>query len=248
MEVYHQLAVYTCSVSLAATFADVFQKIFRYELTNTGENIISQLETFRQNGGCLQLEEFRFDTNDTFEKEYRQVFLRTAKSVPHASFTACAVSSGDLESRHYFSYTDGYLKRKYVCSEDRFLQEKCPECGAEFHEDSYNLTEEEIRLDEYYSFSDEDLKRALTFCRNHKPELEKDTRCGCFFCREIFSPIEIEDWDMEEENDRGTALCPHCDASIFGYDSVIGESSGYPITADFLRQLDDYWKWEELHK
>ncbi len=32
-----------------------------------------------------------------------------------------------------------------------------------------------------------------------------------------------------------TALCPYCCA-----DSVIGESSGYPITREFLRKMKEY--------
>lgn len=274
MEVYHQLAVTITSPSQAAAFVDAYRKIFPYALTNAREDIDSQLEVFRRDGGCLRLEELQFDTADTFEEAYKQIFLRTAKMVPWPSFSACAAASGDLESRHYFTYSDGCLKRKYIWSENRPLQEECQKCGMKFSEPvfleawlnsdaaeacpccgnpifpegSYRLTEETIRLDESFPFSDEDIKRALSLCRNHKPELEKDARCGCFFCQEIFSPAEIEDWDIENDNIRGTALCPRCDAPAFGYYSVIGESSGYPITAEFLRQLYDDWKWEEMQK
>ena len=73
---------------------------------------------------------------------------------------------------------------------------------------------------------------AHKFSSHHRALLERDSRCGCFYCVRIFSPSEIVDW-LEEE---GTAQCPYC-----GIDSVIGESCGYPITEEFLRSMHDYW-------
>ena len=49
----------------------------------------------------------------------------------------------------------------------------------------------------------------------------------------IFDPIEITEW-LEDET--GTALCPHC-----GIDSIIGNYTGFPITTDFLKKMNDYW-------
>lgn len=68
--------------------------------------------------------------------------------------------------------------------------------------------------------------------------LKKDKVCGCFYCLTIFSPEEIDDWLIDDNDaDRlGTAICPHC-----GIDSVIGESSGYPITKEFLKKMYDHW-------
>jgi hypothetical protein len=34
----------------------------------------------------------------------------------------------------------------------------------------------------------------------------------------------------------GTALSPEC-----GIDSVIGSASGYPVTLDFLRRMQEHW-------
>ena len=68
---------------------------------------------------------------------------------------------------------------------------------------------------------------------NHKKQLLRDKVCGCFYCLEIFSPTEIEEW---VEDSGGTAICPHC-----GIDSVIGESSGYPITKEFLTAMNKEW-------
>ena len=68
---------------------------------------------------------------------------------------------------------------------------------------------------------------------NHKAQLLKDKKCGCFYCLRIFDPAEIEEWIDDES---GTAICPYC-----GIDSIIGESSGYPITNEFLKEMSDYW-------
>lgn len=77
------------------------------------------------------------------------------------------------------------------------------------------------------------LKLAHDYCINHKTELKKDKICGCFYCFKIFNPNEIEEWI---DDSKGTALCPYC-----GIDSVIGESSGFPITEDFLKEMHDRW-------
>ena len=77
-----------------------------------------------------------------------------------------------------------------------------------------------------------DMRLAHSKSVNHRAELEKDSVCGCFYCKSIYSPSEITAWI-----DSGTtALCPKC-----GIDAVIGESSGYPITEDFLTMMNNYW-------
>ena len=80
---------------------------------------------------------------------------------------------------------------------------------------------------------DSRIVEAHKFCSNHKKALLKDQKCGCFFCLKIFAPKEITDW---VENTEGTAICPYCDV-----DSVIGESSGFPITKEFLSEMKAYW-------
>lgn len=74
---------------------------------------------------------------------------------------------------------------------------------------------------------------AHSFSMNNGPMLRQDKRCGCFYCLRVFDPSEIEEW-IEDERD--TALCPYC-----GIDSVIGESSGYPLTREFLAEMQQYW-------
>jgi len=87
-------------------------------------------------------------------------------------------------------------------------------------------------------FSERQLEKAHYYCSNHKPELERDTVCGCFYCMKIFHPREISEWLIEENpiDWRGTAICPHC-----GIDSVIGESSGFPINREFLLEMNRHW-------
>lgn len=94
-----------------------------------------------------------------------------------------------------------------------------------------------------------DYIEAHKFCTRNGGKLKEDKICGCFYCLSVFSPSEIKEWINErpaqsepsivgEAIDDGhkTALCPYC-----GIDSVIGESSGYPITKEFLEKMKDYW-------
>ena len=67
----------------------------------------------------------------------------------------------------------------------------------------------------------EDYIAAHAYSSNHKAELEKDRVCGCFYCLRIFDPKEIEEW--------------------LDHDSIIGESSRYPIAEWFLKKMKDYW-------
>jgi len=78
-----------------------------------------------------------------------------------------------------------------------------------------------------------DYIEAHKYSSNHKQALLKDEKCGCFFCLTIFSPKDIREWIPDKS---GTAVCPYCEI-----DSVIGESSGYQITKEFLKKMNDYW-------
>ena len=70
--------------------------------------------------------------------------------------------------------------------------------------------------------------------RNHDEVLASES-CGCFYCLAVFPTADIKKW-IDERDGTTTAACPHC-----GIDSVIGSSSGYPITPDFLRQMQLHW-------
>ena len=90
----------------------------------------------------------------------------------------------------------------------------------------------------------EQIVRAHTCCSRNKNALEKSKSCGCFHCLAIFSPKEISDWIIERNftdddvtrEELSTARCPYC-----GMDSVIGDSSGFPVTKDFLSAMEKHW-------
>jgi hypothetical protein len=88
-----------------------------------------------------------------------------------------------------------------------------------------------------------DLDRAHKHSIRHREEILRSELCGCFGCLAIFSPSAITEWtDMPlDEHDEAldvgiTALCPKC-----GIDSVIGSASGFPITQEFLAQMELRW-------
>ena len=84
----------------------------------------------------------------------------------------------------------------------------------------------------------EDVIKAHKYSNNHMPSLKKDNICGCVCCLSIFSPKEIKKWIIADNDcDRsGTAICPYCHV-----DSIIGESSGFPITKEFLTRMYEKW-------
>ena len=86
--------------------------------------------------------------------------------------------------------------------------------------------------------TEEEVTKAHKFSNNHMEALKKDKVCGCFSCLKIFSPSEIQEWIISNNDcDRlGTAVCPFCYV-----DSIIGESSGFPITKEFLRAMNKRW-------
>lgn len=81
--------------------------------------------------------------------------------------------------------------------------------------------------------SNYDLEKAHSFSSDNKIALKKDKICGCFYCMKIFEPEKIRKWIPDNEQ---TAVCPYC-----GIDSIIGESSGFPVTKDFLKEMHLRW-------
>ena len=75
------------------------------------------------------------------------------------------------------------------------------------------------------------LAHAFSSCQ--RAALAGDTKCGCFYCRTIFSPKEITQWLGDPPE---TAVCPYC-----GVDAVIGAYTGYPITPEFLERMHRHW-------
>ena len=84
--------------------------------------------------------------------------------------------------------------------------------------------------------SEPDYVRAHKHSSRHRDELRRSELCGCFYCLEIYSPAEIEEWIDERDGVGTCALCPRC-----GIDSVIGSASGYPITREFLESMHRHW-------
>ena len=80
-----------------------------------------------------------------------------------------------------------------------------------------------------------DIIEAHKFCFANKKMLEKENKCGCFYCCEVFSPTEIMEW-VESDTPDWTAICPYC-----GVDSVISESVGYPLSKKSLMKMREYW-------
>jgi hypothetical protein len=70
----------------------------------------------------------------------------------------------------------------------------------------------------------------------HREEVVRSETCGCFYCLSVFQPSEIEEWIDEKDGIGQTAICPKC-----SIDSVIGSSSGFPITQEFLEKMHQYW-------
>jgi hypothetical protein len=75
-------------------------------------------------------------------------------------------------------------------------------------------------------------EKAHYFSSHNRKDLEKDSICGCFYCLKIFTPDKIDEWWDNED----TAVCPYC-----GIDSVLGRSSGFPITELFLKGMHKAW-------
>lgn len=80
----------------------------------------------------------------------------------------------------------------------------------------------------------EDIIKAHEHSFNNMEVLRESQKCGCFYCLSIFQSDEIHEYI--DDKPYGTALCPHCEI-----DSVIGESSGYPITEEFLSKMKEHW-------
>ena len=78
-----------------------------------------------------------------------------------------------------------------------------------------------------------DLNAAHKFSSHNREMLEKDSRCGCFYCKRVYEPKEILQWI---DNWGATARCAYC-----GIDSVIPESAGYPLNDEFLSAMYDKW-------
>lgn len=92
---------------------------------------------------------------------------------------------------------------------------------------------ERYQITETVVIKNDNVIAAYQFSKNNKQKVLKDHYCGCFYCLKIFTPEEITIWLGDEEE---TAVCPFC-----GINSVIGESSGYSITKEFMTKMHHHW-------
>lgn len=107
-----------------------------------------------------------------------------------------------------------------------------------FLQEPESIAEEKLFKTYHISKLSMDAYEAHAYSNNHKAALEKDNLCGCFCCLEMFHPSKIDEWIIDDNqcDYLGTAICPYCEI-----DSVIGESSGYPITKEFLAAMNKIW-------
>lgn len=77
----------------------------------------------------------------------------------------------------------------------------------------------------------------------HRAEVLASTGCGCFHCLALFAARDVQDWtDNARPPSDWTALCPQC-----GIDAVLGDASGLPIQADFLRIMQERWFGDDVN-
>ena len=75
-------------------------------------------------------------------------------------------------------------------------------------------------------------------CYDNELEIMSSELCGCFGCLKIMKPAEVEFFEFRDKTNKNprTACCPDCNI-----DTVIGSSSGYPITREFLKEMNNYF-------
>lgn len=81
-----------------------------------------------------------------------------------------------------------------------------------------------------------DLQLAHDWCSGNVKAVLESQKCGCFQCLKIFDAREVVIDEYDKKNKIGTALCPYC-----GYDTVIPDVSGYPITKGFMKGMNEVW-------
>ena len=86
-------------------------------------------------------------------------------------------------------------------------------------------------------YTEEYLTNAHKHSAANKEAILLSEYCGCFYCFQVFPPDEIINWAEDENGNGDTAICSYC-----GIDSVLGSSSGLPVTrAVFLEEMNKRW-------
>ncbi len=91
-------------------------------------------------------------------------------------------------------------------------------------------------IDEYLEslkLMPKNIKDAHEHSLYNRREIIASDKCGCFSCCAIFTPEACRWWG---DYDYSTALCPKCHI-----DAVLGAKAGFPITSDFLAEMQSHW-------
>lgn len=128
------------------------------------------------------------------------------------------------------------LKRVQVAGEIKRFDDETTEAGipksrftSEYQEFLARQQEEAETVTRGAEEPDPRIASALALAKDNREALKNDKTCGCFACLAIFDPAEITDWNGD------TAICPYC-----GQEAVIGESSGLPINAEVLSEINKF--------
>ena len=87
-----------------------------------------------------------------------------------------------------------------------------------------------------------DLESIHKYSSRHRDRVIASSRCGCFYCLEMFAPTEISDWvdgpDPDDSMiDGTTALCPRC-----GIDAVLPDGiPGVSLDSALLKAMHTHW-------
>lgn len=95
------------------------------------------------------------------------------------------------------------------------------------------LTKKNEKLHKFI-FSENILIEAHKHCIRNRDEILASELCGCFYCLSIYTPDKISEW-LKEDNGGYTALCS-C-----GVDALIGSTSNFPITSEFMQDMHSKW-------
>lgn len=96
------------------------------------------------------------------------------------------------------------------------------------------------------------LEQAFAATKGNFDSVRKSRRCGCYFCRGLFTMPRVHQWltrkgemvELKELEGRParrpdeqpfTATCPEC-----GADAVLGDAAGFPLTEADLARLGEY--------
>ena len=81
-----------------------------------------------------------------------------------------------------------------------------------------------------------ELQTAHKLSYKNKDTIQSSTKCGCFYCLELYDTNILTPADFIAESDGSfTVFCPKC-----GIDAVIGNQ--YPsLSIIFLKEMNDYY-------